>query len=140
MSRLNKLAENYQITLFGIPEWKKFNDLETQYLLNMNTHFFVQALVNYNDYRIKKWVENFRKAYSTEPSMNLYAFDGFDAGWYFLNALFRYGKDFENCLDEFDIQLIQTKFNFEHLKGNGYQNTYWNIGRHYDYQFIPATK
>jgi len=139
MSHLNKLADNYQITLFGAPEWKKFDDMETQYLINLNTHFFVPSLVNYSDNQVKKWIENFRAAYSTEPSMNLYAFDGFDAGWYFLNALFRYGKDFEKCLNEFDIRLIQTKFSFEHLKGNGYQNTYWNIGQHYDYQFIPAT-
>ena len=138
MSHLNKLTDNYQITLFGAPEWKKFDEMETQYLINLNTHIFVPSLVNYNDNQVKKWIENFRIAYFTEPSMNLYAFDGFDAGWYFLNALFRYGKDFEKCLNEFDIRLIQTKFSFEHLKGNGYQNTYWNIGQHYDYQFIPA--
>jgi LysM repeat protein len=140
MSQLNKMSENYRITLCGLPEWKKFNELETQYLVNMNTHFLVPALVNYNDYQVKKWIENFRKFYATEPAMNLYAFDGFDTGWYFLNALFLYGNDFEKCLDDFEIHLIQTKFNFEHLKGSGYQNTCWNIGRYYNYQFIPAVK
>ncbi len=139
MSRLNKMSETYQITLCGLPEWKKYTDLDNQYLVNLNTHFFVPALVNYSDARITKWIDEFRKRYATEPAMNLYAFDGFDAGWYFLNALFLYGKDFEECLDEIDVKPIQTKFKFEHLKGNGYQNTYWNIGRHNDFKFIPAT-
>ena len=44
MSRLNKMSENYRITLCGLPEWKKFNDLETQYLVNMNTHFWCLPL------------------------------------------------------------------------------------------------
>jgi LysM repeat protein len=140
MSRLNKLSDNYKITLFGFPEWSKFTDLNNQYLVNLNTHFLVPSLVNFHDYAIKEWIGNFRKAYSTEPQLNFYAFDGFDAGWYFLNALFRYGKDFERCLGEMDIRLTQTQFNFEQLRGNGFQNTHWNIGKHSDYRFIPATK
>ncbi len=138
LSRLNKMAESYKITLFGLPEWQKFNEMENQYLVNMNTHFFVPAIINYQDYEIKKWIGNFRKKYSTEPTIDLYAFDGFDAGWYFLNALFRYGNDFENCLVEMKIRLTQTQFTFERLKGNGFQNTHWNIGHNSDYRFIPV--
>jgi LysM repeat protein len=137
MSHLNKLTENYKITLFGSPEWQKFDDLDNQYLVNMNTHFFVPAIIDYDDYGIKKWIGNFRKNYSTEPLVNLYAFDGFDAGWYFLNALFRYGKNFENCLNQMNIHLTQTQFTFENLKGNGFQNTHWNIGLNSDFRFIP---
>ncbi len=137
MARLNKLNEEFHITLFGAPEWKKFNDLDNQYLVNLNTHFFVPTLVDYNSANIKKWIADFRADYSTEPSMNFYAFDGFDAGWYFLNALFLYGKGFENCLPEMKIGLTQTKFSFERLKGNGFQNIWWNIGHHSDFRFIP---
>lgn len=140
MARLNKLNEEFRITLFGAPEWKKFDDLDNQYLVNLNTHFFVPTLVDYNSPTIKKWIANFRATYSTEPTMNLYAFDGFDAGWYFLNALFLYGKDFDKCLPDMNIRLTQTKFNFERIKGNGFQNIWWNIGRHSDFKFIPITQ
>ncbi len=138
LSKLNKLSEDHNITLFGIPEWGKYDDLETEQLLNLNFHCFTSTLINYQDISVKNWIADYRVRYKTEPSVNKYAYDGFDIAWYFLNALFYLGKDFENCLDIYTIRLMQTRYIFDHNDPGGFQNLYWNIYKYRDYKKIPV--
>ncbi len=138
LSRLNKLNENYDITLFGLPDWNKFENLETQQMLNLDFHSFSSSIIDYQDERVISWIMRFREKYKTEPTVAKYAYDGFDIGWYFLNALFLHGKDFEQCIHDFHIQLIQTKFDFEQNNDNGFQNSYWNLGEYRDYTLIKV--
>jgi LysM repeat protein len=135
LSQLNKLSQSHNITLFGIPEWHAYSDLETSHLLNLNLHSFTSSVVNYQHPDTKRWIENYRQQFNSEPTESNYAFDGFDAGWYFLNALQRFGKDFYYCLDGFSVPLIQTRFRFEHKGTHGYRNIYWNLGKFENYQF-----
>ncbi|MFU8843808.1 MAG: LysM peptidoglycan-binding domain-containing protein [Bacteroidales bacterium] len=135
LSQLNKLSQTHDITLFGIPDWHAYADLETNHLLNLKLHSFSSSVVNYNHPNTKKWIEHYRQQYNIEPSSGNFAFDGFDAGWYFLNALYRFGKDFYYCLDGFSIPLIQNSFRFEHESPHGYRNVYWNLGKFENYQF-----
>ena len=135
LSQLNKLSQDYSITLFGIPEWHAYTDLETSHLLNLNLHSFTSSLVNYKDENTKKWVEQFRQKFNSEPTVSNFAFDGFDTGWYFMNALNRFGKNFYRCLDDLKIPLIQSRFKFEHTTPNGYRNIYWNLGKFENHQF-----
>lgn len=136
ISQLNKMLSDYDIALFGLPEWNKFTDMETDHLLNLNLHCFSSSIVDYDDEKTREWILKYRDLYNTEPTTENYAFDGFDIGWYFLNALYLYGNNFSECVDNFDIQLIQTKYRFEKLKDNGSQNIYWDIGKYVDYKFI----
>lgn len=138
VSQLNKRQLDYNITLFGLPEWSKFTNLETSSLLNLDLHCFSSSIVDYQYEKTKDWILNYRKLYNTEPTEENYAFDGFDIGWYFLNALYLYGNNFSGCIEDFDIQLIQSKYKFEQLNENGFQNTYWDIGKYEDYNLIKV--
>ena len=136
LSRLNKFSSDYDINVIGLPEWGKFDDLETEPLLNLHLQIFSDRYINYEDENTIKWIKNYRNEFKTEPSVKKYAFDGFDLGWFFLNALYSYGKEFEQCFDAMDISLIHTKFDFKHTPGNGYENVYWNICRFEDYRIV----
>lgn len=140
VSQLNKMLSNFDITLFGLPDWNKMGDTETDHLLNLKLHSFSSSIVDYSNEKTREWILNYRNLYNTEPSSENYAFDGFDIGWYFLNALYLYGRNFAECIDDYDIQMIQSKYQFEHLKDNGFQNTYWNVGEYVDYKFIKVEK
>ncbi len=135
MSQLNKLSLDHDITLFGLPDWNSFHDLETNQLLHLHVHTFTSSLIDYHDPHIKKWIEKYRNTFHTEPTPGNYAFDGFDTGWYFLNALYQYGSEFSNCIKYFSIPLIQTKFRFESNGSNGFRNTFWNMGKYEDYRY-----
>ena len=139
LSELNKLSLDHDIILFGLPTWLKYEDLETQHLLNLDFHAFTHSAVNYTNPSTERWILDFRKRFKTEPTIENYAFDGFDTGWYFLNALNRFGPDFTDCLNFMDIALLQTQFRFKHSEGNGYRNSYWNLGRYEDYRFRKIT-
>jgi len=140
VSQLNKMQSDFDITLFGLPDWNKMGDAETDHLLNLKLHSFSSSIVDYENEKTREWILNYRSLYNTEPTIENYAFDGFDIGWYFLNALYLYGSDFARCIDDYDIQLIQSKYQFEQLKNNGFQNIYWNIGKYEEYKFINLEK
>ena len=136
LSKLNKLSLHHNIVLFGLPLWNDYNDLETTHLVNLNFHYFTTSLVNYHSDETKRWIKRFREIYKTEPSINNYAFDGFDAGWYFLNGLYNFGPDFINCVEYMDANPMHTRYEFIHSPGNGYQNSFWNIGKYESYNMI----
>ncbi|MBN2175563.1 MAG: LysM peptidoglycan-binding domain-containing protein [Bacteroidales bacterium] len=138
LSKLNKLNLNHDITLFGLPEWESFDNLEISQLLNLNFHCFASIMVDYRNKNTEKWIKGFRKRFLTEPAENKFAFEGFDVGWYFLTALQWYGKNFNHCLSDYDIDLIHTEFNFEQTDNQGFENTYWNLGKYQDYRFIKV--
>jgi len=56
-----------------------------------------------------------------------YAYDGFDVGFYFLGALLKYGKQFENCIPYFEKDLIQNSYLFRHKRSKGFENQQWNV-------------
>ena len=134
-SQLNKLSLDHDITLVGMPEWIDYNEIETQQKLNLKLHCFTSFLVDYSDPDIQLWVNNFRKKYNSEPTFDNYAFDGFDLGWYFLNALYQVGPEFPKCLKYLKLDLIHTKYNFESDGNSGYQNTFWDLGKYQNFQF-----
>ncbi len=136
LSRMNKLSSDYDINVIGLPEWSKFEDLETEPLLNLHLRIFSERYIDYDDQNTLNWIKDYREKFKTEPSVKKYAFDGFDIGWYFLNALYNYGREFDQCFDAMDISLMHTKFKFEHTPGNGYENTYWNICKFEDYGIV----
>jgi hypothetical protein len=138
LSRLNKLLSEYEINAIGLPEWGKFDDLETAPLLNLHLQIFSESYINYDDGNTLNWIKNYRETFKTEPSVDKYAFEGFDLGWYFLNALYNYGKEFEQCFDAMDVSLMHTKFVFKHTTGNGFENTFWNICKFEDFKIIKV--
>ena len=136
LSQFNKLAEDNSISLVGIPKWDELEKQEADHLINLNFQYFSPSFIDYSDTRNQVWIQKFRDTYFTEPSEAKYAFDGFDIGWYFLNALHKYGRDFEDCIPGFYIHLIQTRFDFEQNMPNGFQNTHWNLLRYDGYKVV----
>ncbi len=68
--------------------------METIHLLNLKLHCFSSSIVDYENEKTRDWILKYRDLYNIEPTTENYAFDGFDIGWYFLNALYLYGSDF----------------------------------------------
>ncbi|MBN1339986.1 MAG: LysM peptidoglycan-binding domain-containing protein [Bacteroidales bacterium] len=140
MSRLNKMGLQKSITLIGYPEWEQFEGLETEYKLNLDFHTLSPALIDYQADGTKEFISKFRKMFGTEPVMEFYAYQGFDIGWYFLNALSRFGIRFEDCLNDFNPGLLHTRFYFRKSSDGGYENQYWNLVKFKDYEKVNAWK
>ena len=126
LNTINRSARKYPITLIGLPKWAEFENLLVPNLLNMNAIYFDDHFVDYNDSIVLQFVDNFRDRYESEPME--YAFEGFDVGWYFLNALMQYGSNSVDCLPYYHLPLLSTRYYFNKNKANnGLENRYWNM-------------
>lgn len=128
-SPLRMLAETkpeYGITLFGYPEWQTYTRdcLEDFYALN--TYIYS----NFYADNLSPEVHNFYTLYKNWYSKNLintypkYGILGFDTGMFFLEAIRKYGSNFENNLDKMHYKSIQTGFDFHRVNNwGGFINT-----------------
>lgn len=134
LNNINRSARKYPITLIGLPKWAEFENLLVPNLLNMNAIYFDDHFVDYNDSIVLQFVDNFRDRYECEPME--YAFEGFDVGWYFLNALMQYGSNSVDCLPYYHLPLLSSRYYFNKNKiNNGLENRYWNMYQ-YDYHAV----
>lgn len=134
--RFYELRNDYSITVFGLPEWGTMEGLETEYLLALKAHFVAKQFIDYSDPKVKWFVDQYQKRYSTDPA--LMAFQGFDIACYFLTALKTYGARFPRCIGEFSMKSLQTQFEFGSAKGNGFENQRWMIYKFENYRLVPV--
>ena len=124
---LTDAKPEYMLTLFGYPEWQTYmrdGYLEDFHALNTYIYSFFYAD------NLSKEVSDFYTQYKTWFSKNLintfpkYGILGFDTGMYFLGAMNKYGKNFENNLDKIKYKSIQTNFDFHRVNNwGGFINT-----------------
>ncbi len=101
----------YKITLYGTPRWRNFENVDINYYHSMNLHISLQYNVNYSSDDVKVFLSKYRALFGTEPSP--YAFQAYDLGLYFLGALYNYGPDFVDYLNEFNSgNLLQSSYKF----------------------------
>ena len=134
VNKVTKLIENYPITVVMLPEWSKYEGLFNDNLMKMHAIYFDDDYVDYQNIKTESFICKFRNRYETEPSE--YAYQGFDIGWYFLNALRLFGGEMRDNLPVYNIQLLDTEFRFvQKDEESGYENTFWNV-----YQFKGYNK
>ena len=112
----------YKITLYGTPRWRNFENVDVNYYHSMNLHLSLQYSVNYSSEDTKVFLSKYRALFATEPSP--YAFQAYDLGLYFLDALYNYGPDFVDYLNELDSgNLLQSTYKFvRDGRSNGFLN------------------
>ena len=131
LNTLTKTADRFPITLVCAPDWQKHEKLLVDNLLKMHAIYISDFFVDYNNEDAKRFVLRFRQKYVTEPQQ--YAFEGYDVGCYFLNALMQYGSDdLINCLHCYQASMLHTNYrfyykNYLNATGNeGKENLYWS--------------
>jgi len=139
VSDFNNVYDQYNMIVFGLPSWKNFDNIETEYLQNINLHLFSSSFVDYTDTDVNKFISLYRNQYKTEPDK--YAFQGFDVAMFFFSALMKYGVYFEKCIDKMNGTYLQSNYKFVKTGSkDGYDNTFLNIYRYEDYRFVDARK
>ncbi|MBP6867835.1 MAG: LysM peptidoglycan-binding domain-containing protein [Bacteroidales bacterium] len=121
--------DNIPVELFGLSRWRSFETLDLTALHQLQVVLPLSAFVDYSDDVVKEFVHTYRTLFHGEPSQ--YAFQGYDVALYFLDALFRYGPDFEDCMENVRVPLLQNEFNFiKTMPEGGYSNTGTRVVRY----------
>lgn len=128
-SQLRMLSETkpeYNITMFGYPEWQTYTNECLDDFFALNTYIYS----NFYADNLSSEVSDFYTKYKTWYSKNLintfpkYGILGFDTGMFFFDAIRKYGSNFENNLDKIRYKSIQTGFDFERVNNwGGFINT-----------------
>ena len=116
----------YQINLFGYPEWQTYarECLEDFYALN--TYIYSNFYADNLSPEVHQFYHNFKYWYSKSliNTFPKYGILGFDTGMFFLNAIRRYGANFEANLDKIHYKSIQSGFDFHRVNNwGGFINT-----------------
>ncbi|HET6555668.1 MAG TPA: LysM peptidoglycan-binding domain-containing protein [Prolixibacteraceae bacterium] len=121
VTNLNTLAEHYNVVLMGTSNFPKLKSIQTENYHKVRLRYLSPTYVDYNKPLVRRFISNYRSAFSGEPTQ--FSYQGFDVAYYFLSALYRYGKDFRTCLPDYPMELTQINFNFRKVNPmGGYMN------------------
>ena len=126
LNRLNESRDTFDIKLMGLPSWERINNLSNVKMSNLNLSYFSSSYIDYQKESTQDFIHKFRTNYSTEP--DVFAFSGFDITYYFLSSLFYLGDEFNNCLEYYPMELIQSIYHFKRIANtNNFEGDYWHM-------------
>jgi len=121
VTNLNAAAENYPVTLIGLSNFQRYKSIQTEYYHHVKMNLLSPYYVDYKAPVVNQFIRKFRRNFSDEP--NQFSFQGYDVAYYFMSALYNYGKDFMSCLPYHHTSLTQGAFYFEQVnRSGGYMN------------------
>jgi LysM repeat protein/ABC-type branched-subunit amino acid transport system substrate-binding protein len=121
LSNINNLVGDYSVTLVGFNRYEQFGSISDEFFHNLKLHYIAPYWVDYSHPETIRFLKKFKEHYYTEPGN--FGMQGYDVAFYFLNALWNYGKDFEECLPYQQVHLSQGNYNFEKIsRFGGYMN------------------
>ena len=135
IAKLHRKYEDYSIVVFGLPVWQHFRNLEAKVLLDLQVHIASAEYVDYHSPAVKMFISSFYKKYKVNPSK--YAFEGFDAVYFYIQMLKEYGYRFSSYLPEAKIRSLKDTSHYEKIGvGSGYENKRIFILKYEDYDLV----
>ena len=118
---ISALADSYQITVLGLPEWQTFTSVDHETFYKLNTKLFSYSYVDYQSPEAVAFADKFRKYFSTEPGSLV--FKAFDMGLYFIGLAAKYRDKTLEALEYDDCATSFSRFRFNKIKnGEGKEN------------------
>lgn len=137
LTQLNLTSSKFDVTVYGLDKWKNFENINTEYLHNLNVHITAPSSVDFSEKAEIDYIKSFRSRYHTDPTK--YGFLGFDVFYYYLQALSEYGKNFQTHLPEFKFEGVTTSFDyFQTSIESGFENQSTRILRYEDYKLVEV--
>ena len=134
-TKLNFVRDSLNIKVIGLPDWHNYMNLDVDYSQPFSLRVVSENFVDYNAPDVIRFVDKFQNQYHKVPEVERYSFLGYDATFYFLQALFRFGDDMLEKIPDFQTPLLQNQLQFEKQNNGGYENLYWNLYRQENYGY-----
>jgi LysM repeat protein/ABC-type branched-subunit amino acid transport system substrate-binding protein len=112
MSRISLLENDYQIQVYGLDDWIKYENIEAEYKNRLKLRLVVPYFVDYDNPKTKSFLKIYRKEYATEPSHYDYGFKGYDVTLFFGRALLDEGLGFPVEFDRLKMQGTAGSYRF----------------------------
>lgn len=112
---------NYNMKLFGYPEWQTYTDDHLASFFELDTYFYSSFYTNNLFPEAIQFTNAYRKWYSKDMANTFpkYGMLGFDTAYFFLSGLHKYGSNFEENMGQMMVTPIQTGFKFDRVNNWG---------------------
>ncbi len=126
------------VTLVTSSDWRKYDKIETEYYSRLKTHYIDQFFVDYSDPEVIRFIDRFRERYNLEPTLDHFAFQGYDITRFFLTALIKYGNGFGLEVNDLKLPLLCTQFHYVQSAPQTFENSFCHIYRLSNYKYVNA--
>ncbi|MCQ2959693.1 MAG: LysM peptidoglycan-binding domain-containing protein [Bacteroidales bacterium] len=82
VTKLYQASKSHQIELWGLPQWEFYENLELDFLYDLNFKLVTSGEIDYSSPRVNQFITEYREKYNTEPSK--FSFQGFDQMLFFV--------------------------------------------------------
>lgn len=112
---------NYDMKLFGYPEWQTYTHDHLSSFFELDTYFYSSFYTNNLFPAAVQFTQSYRRWFSKDMANTYpkYGMLGFDTAFFFLQGLHRYGSNFEESMNEMAVTPIQTGFKFDRVNNWG---------------------
>ena len=112
---------NYNMKLFGYPEWQTYTHDHLSSFFELDTYFYSSFYTNNLFPAAIQFTQSYRRWFSKDMGNTYpkYGMLGFDMAYFFLQGLHKYGSDFEDNMNQMVVTPIQTGFKFERANNWG---------------------
>ena len=121
-----EMVSDYEITVCGFPNVQRFENIDLDYLHNLEFHTFLTSYIDYESLPVNNFIGEYRNVFLAEPSQ--FAFQAYDIGLYFFSMLKAKGRDFLLCMDNAQndsLVYLQNEFSFvKKSPVGGYENSH----------------
>ncbi len=137
LTSLNMIVEDYQFKVVGLENWQNFENIEIEYLHNMDVHLIASEFIDKESEGNLDFMAAFNETYKCVPSQ--FAYLGYDVASYYLSSLQNSGTNFELMLPTEKMQGLSRKFNFVKTGiESGFENHSFYIVRYQDYKLVKV--
>ncbi len=119
---------------FVVPEsWLDSKTYDIEYYSKLNLHFFSNYYVDYDAESTKTFVYDYTQRFGVPPTVQNFAFQGYDVTRYFLEFL-----NAENDVDRVKVTPISFQFSFDKVPGGGFENVNVQFLEVKDNEIVPS--
>jgi len=131
------LGNRTDVDVVGTESWDDMEMITTEMRNKFHVSFPKQNFVNEDDASVRRWQENYRRRFKSEPID--FSYNGYDITLFFGTALMKYGLSFTDHWSEIQANTIGGRFDFFRTStGSGYENAAINIVRTDNYKLYRA--
>jgi LysM repeat protein len=126
------------ITLFGMEQWMKYDNLDAAVLERVNLHIPVSSFVDLEDRRTIEFIREYKDVYGTIPSAAAYAMLSYDITMFYVRGMMYYGDSFLEHQDQLQSTGIITGFEMRRSPQGAWVNDYGLMLEYQDHDFVRA--
>ncbi|MBN8703948.1 MAG: LysM peptidoglycan-binding domain-containing protein [Bacteroidetes bacterium] len=121
ITKIHNSATKYHVEVFGLPSWRSFDNLDLDYLDTLHFQFPSASFVDASNPQTAEFIARYQNRFLSDPEV--YAFQGYDIGMYYLGLLANFGKNISSFIANSTYTGLQSNYKmYKHQEESGVDN------------------